>query len=120
MKHFIFVYGSLKKGESNHGLMQGQRFLANVQTLPQYRLYALDHYPAMIEDAVGGRSIEGELWEVEEARMPALDRLEGVSQGLYRRALIPLLPPHDHLKVEGYLYLRSLAGREECGSAWPA
>ena len=116
----VFVYGTLKRGEGNHGLLFGQRFVGVAHTLPRYRLFALDGYPAMIEVAQGGRSIEGEIWEVDPSQMPVLDRLEGLAQGLYKRAVIPLLPPHDHRTVEGYLYLRSVAGRRDCGSVWTA
>lgn len=118
MTSFVFVYGSLKHGGFNHGLMQGQRFVGPARTQPLYRLYALDSYPAMVAAEQGGLSVEGELWEVEAARMPALDRLEDVAHGMYKRERIPLLAPHEKLQVEGYLYLRSVAGRRDCGVVW--
>jgi len=119
MKHKIFVYGSLKRGGGNHGLMAGQRFIATGRTQPVYRLFALDSYPAMVDAAQDGRSIQGEIWEIDPERMPTLDQLEDLEHGMYARVKIPLLAPHNKLKVEGYVYRRSIAGRKECGEIWP-
>lgn len=119
MKHNIFVYGTLKRGSSNHNLLTGQKFIAVARTQPLYRLYALASYPAMVEAPQNGLSIKGEIWEVDEAQIPALDELEDVAHGMYKRVPIPLLPPNDTLVVEGYVYLLSIAGRRDCGEVWP-
>jgi gamma-glutamylcyclotransferase (GGCT)/AIG2-like uncharacterized protein YtfP len=73
MKHLIFVYGTLKRGGSNHSLLAGQKFFAAAQTKPLYKLYSLGNFPAMVETPQDGRSIEGEIWEVDFERLPALD-----------------------------------------------
>ena len=44
----IFVYGTLKKGGSNHHLMAGQKFLGAARTIPGFRLYDLGGHPGMI------------------------------------------------------------------------
>ncbi|MBK9992050.1 MAG: gamma-glutamylcyclotransferase [Verrucomicrobia bacterium] len=118
MKHKIFVYGTLKRGGSNHSLLAGQKFVTLAHTQPLYRLYALSSYPAMIEAPQNGRSIEGEIWEIEAARLPALDQLEDVAHGMYKRVPILLLPLEDTLAVEGYVYLLSTTGRRDCGEVW--
>jgi gamma-glutamylaminecyclotransferase len=118
MKHKIFVYGTLKRRGSNHNLLAGQKFIAVARTQPLFQLYALNGFPAMVDAPQNGRSIEGEIWEVDEARMPALDELEDVAHGLYKRVPIHLLSPHNTLAVEGYLYLLSIAGRRDCGEVW--
>ena len=118
MKHKIFVYGTLKRGGNNHSLLFGQKFIAVAHTQPHYRLYALSSFPAMIEAPQNGRSIEGEIWEVEAARLPALDELEDVAHGMYKRVPIHLLPPHDTLTVDSYIYLLSTTGRRDCGAVW--
>jgi gamma-glutamylcyclotransferase (GGCT)/AIG2-like uncharacterized protein YtfP len=98
--------------------MSGQKFVAIAHTEPVYRLYSLGDYPAMVEASSDGRSIEGEVWEVDDTCLAQLDKLEGLDEGLYKRTTIPLLPPNDKLVVEGYLYLLSITGRRDCGSVW--
>jgi gamma-glutamylcyclotransferase (GGCT)/AIG2-like uncharacterized protein YtfP len=118
MRLNIFVYGTLKRGGPNHRLIQDQRFVAQVMTQPLYRLFSLESYPGLIESASEGRSIEGEVWEIDESLLPALDRLEGVGKGLYKRTSIELEPPFDTLNPEGYVYIRSIEGRKDCGASW--
>lgn len=112
----VFVYGTLKTGGSNHRALAGQRRIGLAATRAAYRLFALDGYPGMVEAGSGGRSIEGELWEVDPSCLERLDRLEGLGHGLYARRRIGLMPPHQALNVEGYVYLRSIAGRPDLGT----
>jgi gamma-glutamylaminecyclotransferase len=112
----IFVYGTLKRGSRNHRLLQDQRFVGAARTPPAFRLYQLDGYPGMVAAAEDGRSIEGEIWEVDAACLAKLDDLEGVAEGLYARGPIALLPPYAGETVEGYLYRQSVAGRRDLGT----
>lgn len=116
----IFVYGTLKRGGTNHHFLATQRFIAEARTAPGFVLYALDGYPGMIADAADRSGVTGEIWEVNSPGLAALDELEGVADGLYRRALVPLAPPHNTLQVEGYLYAQRIVGRARIGSTWPA
>ena len=116
----VFVYGTLKTGGDNHGFLAGQRLLGEGRTRPEFRLHELDGYPGMVRGPVPGRSIEGEIWEVDPDCLARLDDLEGVGSGLYAREAIVLLPPDDALPVEAYLYLGAVAGRREIGTAYAA
>lgn len=113
---FIFVYGTLKRGQVSNGFLEGQRFVGPALTEPAFRLHQLDGYPGMVAASPGGCSVEGEVWEVDQACLGRLDEWEGTDTGLYTRAPIPLLPPHDGLGAEAYLYLRSVEGRPDLGS----
>jgi gamma-glutamylaminecyclotransferase len=115
----LFVYGTLKRGGSNHELLSGQRFLGPARTPPGYTLFSLDAYPGMIEFAADHDGVTGELWSVNDACLAKLDELEGLAIGLYRRGLIELATPRSTGPVETYLYLRDLAGRTHLGSHWP-
>ena len=114
----VFVYGTLKRGGENHRVLAGQRFVGEARTAPAYRLYQLEGYPGMVGAATGGRSIEGELWEVDLPALGRLDELEGTAAGLYAREPIRLLAPHAGLAVETYLYRQSLEGRTELGTRY--
>ncbi len=117
----IFVYGTLKRGGSNHHHLEDQRFVATARTQPAFYLYELEGYPGLVPAGDGGgRSIAGEIWDVDAACLARLDLLEGIAENVYARAPIPLLPPHDQTPVLGYLYQRSVANRRELGESWPA
>ena len=114
----IFVYGTLKRGLSNHHWMAGQRFVSEASTRPLYRLYDLGGYPGMIRAEREGLSIAGEVWEIDDVCLRGLDRLEDIEGGEYERTFIELEPPFAGIKIEGYLYLPPVAGRPDIGCVW--
>jgi len=114
----LFVYGTLKRGGTSNGFLASQRFVAEARTEPAYRLYQLEGYPGMVAASPGGCSIEGEIWEVDAACLERLDKWEGTDTGLYARVPARLLPPNSALKVEAYLYLRSVEGCPDLGTTY--
>ena len=120
IRNNIFVYGSLKRGFSNHRLLAEQNFLAVGRTLPRFKLYDLGDFPGMTEVAEEGHSIEGEIWSVDPGCLARLEILEGTAQGMYARVPIPMLPPYDMLSVEGYLYRLDVTSHRDCGEVWIA
>jgi gamma-glutamylaminecyclotransferase len=115
----IFVYGTLKRGCANHRLLDGQKLVGEARTAPGFRLYELDGYPGMVAQPDDRDGVLGEIWSVDLAALARLDALEGLADGLYRRELIPLLPPFAARGTEAYLYARSVAGRRDLGMVWP-
>jgi gamma-glutamylcyclotransferase (GGCT)/AIG2-like uncharacterized protein YtfP len=83
----VFVYGTLLAGEANHGLLARARFVGEAKTPAGYALHDLGAYPAMI--AGGGDAIAGEIYEVDEATLAALDELED-HPTYYQRQVITL------------------------------
>ncbi len=118
-RQLLFVYGTLKRGGNNHAFLAGQAFVAAARTLAGFRLYELDGYPGMVTAPDDTEGVTGELWMVDRPALQRMDELEGVAEGLYRRAPVPLLPPHHQALAETYLYARSIAGRKVIGSSWP-
>lgn len=114
----LFVYGTLKRGGSNHHFLHGQKFVADARTAPGFRLYALDGFSGLVTQPDDRAGVIGEVWSVESAALVHLDALEGLDEGLYRREPIPLLAPFATQRVEAYLYARSIAGRRDLGSTW--
>jgi gamma-glutamylcyclotransferase (GGCT)/AIG2-like uncharacterized protein YtfP len=113
----LFVYGTLKRGQPRHRFLAGQTFVAHAVTRPLYRIFNVGEYPALVGHAEG-RSIEGEIWEVDEACLLALDRVEGCNLGLYARLSVELSPPFEGLPAETYLYQLPVEGLADCGSRW--
>lgn len=99
----IFVYGTLRRGASNHAVLQrtGARFVGEARTAPRYELGTLGPYPALVRG--GARAIDGEVFEVDEAATAELDRFEGVPD-LYVREPIEL---EDGALVDAYLRARA-------------
>lgn len=114
----IFVYGTLKRGCSNHPFLDGQAFVGTAETAPGFALYALDGYPGMVTGADNPAGVSGEVWSVDDACLARLDELEGTAEGMYRREAVPLRPPFEERQVEAYLYLLGVDGRARLGNSW--
>ncbi len=114
----IFVYGTLKRGHSNHGYMEGQHFVSLAMTQPQYRLHDFGGYPGMVLDECNGISIHGEVWRIDADCLERLDELEDTAGGEYLREVVPMIPPFDQAKVEGYRYLRDVSEAPNIGGSW--
>jgi len=113
----LFVYGTLKRGQPRHRFLTGQTFVAPAVTRPLYRMFDVGKYPALVRHA-DGCSIQGELWDVDDACVRTLDHVEGCDLGLYVRAAVELSAPHDELSAETYLYLLPVEGFADCGTLW--
>lgn len=113
----LFTYGTLKRGHRLHGHLAAQSYLGEAQTLPEFRLLNCGWYPALVESS-DGRSIRGELWDVDEATSELLDEVEEVGSGLYERRLISLQPPFDDSLAIAYVYLQDVTGFSDCGDEW--
>lgn len=113
----LFAYGTLKRGHRLHSHLDGQSYLGEGQTLPQFRLLNCGWYPALVESNEG-RSIRGEVWLVDDGTLQRLDEVEDVSSGLYERRAIPLLTPFDDAPAITYVYLQDVTGMPDCGDEW--
>ncbi|PSW15180.1 gamma-glutamylcyclotransferase [Photobacterium sanctipauli] len=94
----VFVYGTLRKGESNHHLLQQALYLGQCQIQGRYQLFNLGYYPALV-DAEHNRRIAGEVYQVSAQELAQLDILEEYPS-LYRRE--PVETQHGRAWV--YLY----------------
>lgn len=82
----VFVYGTLRRDEVNHHLLDGARYCGHHVTEPHYRMLDLGTYPGVVKR--GRTRIEGEVYEIDSRGMVELDRLEGYPVA-YSRELIP-------------------------------
>ena len=87
---WLFVYGTLKRGQRNHALLLGAPFGGEAR-IDGMRLYDLGPFPMAIAEA--GFHIEGELFGVDARLLAELDRFER-SPRLYERILCPIAPMH--------------------------
>lgn len=117
--HRVFVYGTLKRGGTNHHFIRAQKFIDFAHSQPGYTLYQVADYPGLVLDTTDHTGVSGEIWEVDAACLQALDHLEGVATGLYRRIPIALAAPYAAWEIETYLYLLPIIGAPHLGSTWP-
>ncbi|MBT9559651.1 MAG: gamma-glutamylcyclotransferase [Myxococcales bacterium] len=81
----VFVYGTLRQGECNHGLL-GQRVpLRVVRTLRAWELVDLGTYPALLPG--GNTAVLGEVYAVDDETLGELDALEGHPDYYQREAI---------------------------------
>ncbi len=118
MSTLLFVYGTLKRGGSNHHQLAAQSFVGPARTPPGYRLYDIGGYPGLGAAATDREGVVGEVWSVDEAALLKLDAFEGVPEGLYRREPLQLEPPFAHRRVETYLPALDPSWGREVGTEW--
>jgi len=119
MSTTLFVYGTLKRGDVRAPLLAGQTFLGEARTAARYRLFNTGDYPALVDAGplgVAGRSILGELWQVDADCLARLDEEEGVDEGLYARRTVALIEPAE--PAESYFFLLPVNGLPDCGERW--
>ena len=113
----LFVYGTLKRGNRLHSHLDGQLYLGEGQTMPEFRLLNCGWYPALVESN-DGQSIRGEVWQIDDETRRCLDEVEDVAGGLYERRVISLLAPFDDAPAITYVYLQDVTGLVDCGDEW--
>jgi gamma-glutamylcyclotransferase (GGCT)/AIG2-like uncharacterized protein YtfP len=85
MLHQVFVYGTLRRGETHHDLLTDAVLLGLHRTEPAYTMLDLGAYPGVV--AGGHGKILGEVYRVNSQALRRLDRLEDYPR-LFDRRLI--------------------------------
>lgn len=114
----VFVYGTLKRGGSNHHFMAGQAFVGAASTASGFTLFDLGGYPGLVPAPGRAEGVSGEVWLVDDACLARLDQLEGTAEGLYGRKPVPLAEPFAASGAQAYVFLGDVGGRPHLGSSW--
>lgn len=86
-KHFIFVYGTLKRGCRNNHYLKDATFLDTAETVNRYSMKKhVGNYPAALKSD-NKYTIPGELWLCSEETAKSIDRLEDYPYLFYREAV---------------------------------
>jgi gamma-glutamylcyclotransferase (GGCT)/AIG2-like uncharacterized protein YtfP len=83
----LFVYGTLKEGHLNHKLLVGGRKIADGYTVRTLLMMDAGEFPVVFErgnDLAAMLPVTGELYEIEDHTLIALDELEDLG-GMYDR-----------------------------------
>lgn len=100
MKNNVFVYGTLKRGHGNNGLLFGQTYIGTGCTRNKFALYK-DSLPYLVDDPQ--TPIGGEVYEVSDECLERLDSLEG-HPNWYRRKKILVCIPATGSCIECWAY----------------
>ncbi|MDH4288630.1 MAG: gamma-glutamylcyclotransferase [Aquincola sp.] len=87
----LFAYGSLKEGFPNASVNTGRRLPGQYRTMQRLPFYLVGdgHLPCLVLAPGNGEQVIGQLFEVTEADLAAMDRLERVGKpGGYLRVRI--------------------------------
>jgi len=80
MEHKVFVYGSLKQGESRHKVLESPEVLsygADIMMFPGYLVKVTKSYPGLLYTGNEISSIHGEVYGINDILLKKLDRIEG-------------------------------------------
>ncbi|KAF0814336.1 Gamma-glutamylcyclotransferase family protein YtfP [Andreprevotia sp. IGB-42] len=102
MTRQVFVYGTLKRGYSNHHWLEGAHFLGHAHTTARYALYAVS-YPFLSDD-LALYPVEGELYAVSDAGLLRLDVLEQHPDDYCRREITVQLASGDQAVAWAYFH----------------
>ena len=103
--HRVFVYGSLKRGLDNHHLLDTAVFAGRASTADFFRMMD-GPYPVLRYSDTDGWRVSGELYEVDDPTLEALDDLEGVDESLYDRIEIDVVTAQNPAQtLRAFIYI---------------
>jgi gamma-glutamylcyclotransferase (GGCT)/AIG2-like uncharacterized protein YtfP len=76
-RELVFVYGTLRRGGTNHFRMSGADLVA--EGVVKGRIYRISWYPGLVLGDEG--EVKGEVYSVDAAQLLELDTFEGLSAG---------------------------------------
>lgn len=108
--HRVFVFGTLKRGFPNHDEgMRGERCLGEYRTIERYPMVVAGRWfsPVMMPEPGVGERVGGELYEVGDAKLAELDRIESthLPDG-YRRHAIAVASQATGAIVDAQVYMK--------------
>ena len=94
----VFVYGTLRKGMSNHHLLKDSKYLGEFRQNVGFDMVDLGAFPALVPySGEFPLPVTLEAYEVDDSTLQSLDRLEGYPS-FYNRKLINVKD------INGYVY----------------
>jgi gamma-glutamylaminecyclotransferase len=105
----VFVFGTLKEGFPNFSINRGVRVAGGFRTDAAYPLYLVGdrHVPWLVNIPGTGLRVAGQLFEVDDDTLAAMDRLERTSEpDGYRRQLLDLQDGASPGTISAWAYFK--------------
>lgn len=120
---YFLTYGTLKKNQCRHHVLENSEFISKAKTVDPFRLYEVTNgnFPAIVHDPTA-QPIEGEVYDIDESLIDDLDAIEGVHlrNPLYNREVRKVKLEDGSVKdAIVYVWNRSTKGYKDCGTSWP-
>jgi gamma-glutamylaminecyclotransferase len=107
MEAYVFVYGSLRNGFSNHKYLNSSFFLGNFETCNKFQMvaYKLGAFPYVLNNLLERPSttIKGEIYIVDYSTLKKLDMLED-HPTTYQRNVFNFINEQGEI-VEAWMYV---------------
>lgn len=105
----VFVYGTLKSGYGNNRLLSDAKKVSDAVTKKPWWLVDCG-FPYMLPEHHEGEAfpVVGEVWEVDNNTLHALDRLEGVEYNHYNRETISVDTENGEEEVFAYVHVHEV------------
>jgi gamma-glutamylaminecyclotransferase len=98
-KHRVFVYGTLKRGLTNHRLLVESDFIGAAYTVDTFRMYHVGFPVIFFDNHPDAKAVYGEVYDVDDETLARLDSLE--SEGhMYDRRPINVVLEHDDRTID--------------------
>ena len=113
--HRVFVFGTLKEGFPNFATNKGRRVAGDFVTSLAYPFYLVGerHSPWLVDRPGAGLRVHGQVFEVDDEALAAMDRLERVAEADGSlRATISVEPVMEGAKrqaIDVFAYLKPVA-----------
>jgi gamma-glutamylaminecyclotransferase len=113
-KHWVFVYGTLKRGFANHSLLSAATYIGEFRTSTPYPLVVGGAYfsPYLLDIPDTGARVLGEVYAVCDDALASLDVLENVGVNYTRRVLKVLSATDRSFHASAYAYLKCNFGED--------
>lgn len=109
-EYYIFVYGTLLKGQRNYTHYLAPNEPCASAVLNGYHMFDIGSYPGIVP---GKGNVKGEIYRINARQLSAIDRLE-VEGDLYIRTPVTVTIDDDtNLHVNAYIYNRNVEGLSE-------
>jgi len=105
--HRLFVYGTLKEGFRNFHVNRGHRVPGDFVTQERFPLHVIGPLglPWLVHEPGQGHRVIGQLFEVDDAGLAAMDALERIDEpGWYSRRPLVVVPAAGGMPIEAQAY----------------
>lgn len=101
-EHNVFVYGTLRAGNSRDSVLKESEKIPGIFKLDGFRMVSLRAFPAIVP---GESTIVGEVYTVNDKTLRLLDAIEGTSHGLYTRETVSVSSEDGTETVKAFVYV---------------